>query len=139
AEGFARVRATRQQRLTSEEPLVLRAVIDEAVLRREVGGPGVMREQIARLQEAMSQPNITVQVLPFSARAHPGLTGSFIVLRFIEKALNMVYVELCGSAVYLDAEKDIDLHESTFERLSELALSKEDTTSMLGEIERGYP
>jgi transcriptional regulator with XRE-family HTH domain len=138
AEGFARVRAARQQRLIGEEPLVLQAVIDEAVLRRGVGGPDVMREQIARLLEAMSQPNITLRVLPFSAGAHPALTGSFIVLRFVEKALNMVYVELCGSAVYLDAEKDIDVHESAFTKLSELALSKEDTTSLLSEIERGY-
>lgn len=138
AEGFARVRATRQQRLSGEGPLVLRAVIDEAILRRVVGGAEVMREQITRLLEAMSQPNITVQVLPFSAGAHPGLTGSFIVLRFAEKALNSVYVELRGSAVYLETEKDIDVHESTFERLSELALGKEDTTSLLSEIKRGY-
>lgn len=138
AERFARVRATRQQRLTGEEPLILRVVLDEAVLRREVGGPDVMREQIARLREAMSQPNITVRVLPFSAGAHPGLTGSFIVLRFAEKAMNMVYVELCGSAAYLDGEKDIDVHESAFQKLSDLALTEEDTTSLLSEIERGY-
>ncbi len=138
AEGFARVRATRQQRLIGDEPLILRAVLDEAVLHRPVGGPDVMREQIARLREAMSQPNITVRVLPFSAGAHPGMTGSFIVLRFAEKAMNLVYVELCGSAVYLDGENDIDVQESVFQKISDLALSEEDTTSLLGEIERGY-
>ena len=47
-------------------------------------------------------------------------------------------VELCGSAVYLDAEKDIDVHESAFVKLSKLALGKEDTTSLLSEMERGY-
>ncbi len=138
AEGFARVRATRQQRLIGEEPLILRAVLDEAVLSRTIGGPVVMREQIARLREAMTQPNITVRVLPFSAGAHPGMTGSFIVLRFAEKAMNMVYVELCGSAVYLDDESDIDVHEAVFQKLSDLALSEEATNSLLGEIERGY-
>jgi transcriptional regulator with XRE-family HTH domain len=138
AEGFARVRATRQQRLIGEQPLILQVVLDEAVLRRMVGGPDVMREQIARLREATSQPNITVRVLPFSAGAHPGLTGSFIVLRFAEKAMNMVYVELRGSAVYLDGEKDTSIYESSFQTLSALALNEGDTTSLLSEIERGY-
>jgi transcriptional regulator with XRE-family HTH domain len=138
ADGFASVRATRQQRLIGEEPLTLRAVIDEAVLRRTVGGSDVMREQIARVREAMSQPNISVRVVPFSAGAHPSLTGSFIVLRFAEKAMNMVYVELLGSAVYLDKESDIDVHESAFQKLSDLALNEEDTASFLTEIEKGY-
>ena len=138
AEGSALVRATRQQRLVGAEPLTLSVVLDEAVLHRKVGGPGVMREQIARVREAMSQPNITVRVLPFSAGAHPGLTGSFIVLRYAEKAMNMVYVELCGSAVYLDRAKDIDVHESAFRQLSDFALSEEDTASLLSEMERGY-
>jgi transcriptional regulator with XRE-family HTH domain len=83
AENFARVRATRQQRLTDDKaPMALRAVLSEAVLRRTVGGPDVMREQIARLREATSQPNITVQVLPFSAGAHPGMTGPFTIRGF---------------------------------------------------------
>ena len=74
-EGFARMRATRQQRLTSEDPLILRAVITEAVLRREVGGPDVMRDQARWLVEVATLPNVTVQVLPFSAGAHPGRPG----------------------------------------------------------------
>ncbi len=138
AEGFAQVRAARQQRLTGEAPLVLRAVIDEAVLHRQVGGPDVMREQIVRLREAMSQPNVTVQILPFSAGAHPGMTGPFTMLRFAERSMDIVYVELRGSAVYLDRPKDIDVHESDFEKLSGLALSEEDTTSLLSEMERRY-
>lgn len=138
AERLASVRAARQQRLIGEAPLILRAVIDEAVLHRNVGGPDVMREQIARLREAMAQPNVSVRVLPFSAGAHPGLTGSFIVLRFAEKAMNMVYVELCGGSVCLDDLKDIDVHESAFQKVFDLALSEEDTTSLLSEMERGY-
>lgn len=137
-EGFARVRATRQQRLIGDGSSTLRVVLDEAVLHRKVGGPGVMREQIERVRTAMSQPNITVRVLPFSAGAHPGMTGSFIVLRFAEKAMNMIYVELCGSAIYLDGQNDIDIHESVFQKISDLALSEEDTASLLSEIQRGY-
>jgi transcriptional regulator with XRE-family HTH domain len=139
AEGFARVRATRQQRLTNEKaPMALRAVLSEAALHRKVGGPDVMREQVARLREATSQLNITVQILPFSAGAHPGMTGPFTMLRFPEKSMNMVYVELRGGAVYLERPEDVELHEAIFERLSDLALGEEDTASLLSEMERGY-
>lgn len=139
AEGFARVRATRQQRLTDEkDPMALRAVLSEAVFHRKVGGPDVMREQVARLRQATSQPNITVQILPFSAGAHPGMTGPFTILRFPERSMNIVYVELRGGAVYLERPEDIDLHEAIFERLSNLALNVQDTISLLGEIEKGY-
>jgi Domain of unknown function (DUF5753) len=86
----------------------------------------------------MSQSNITVQVLPFSAGVHPGLTGSFTVLRFPERSMNMVYVEQRGGAFYLDRPRDIDLHEATFEQLSDLALSDDDTASLLTKTERGY-
>lgn len=138
AEGFARVRATRQQRLSGEAPMVLRTVLSEAVLHRTVGGPDVMREQVARLRDAISQPNITVQILPFSAGAHPAMTGPFTMLRFPERSMDMVYVELRGGAVYLERPVDVDTHEAIFERLSDLALSEDDTNSLLSEMERGY-
>lgn len=138
AEGFARVRATRQQRLSGEAPMVLRTVLSEAVLHRTVGGPNVMREQVARLRDAISQPNITVQILPFSAGAHPAMTGPFTMLRFPERSMDMVYVELRGGAVYLERPVDVDTHEVIFERLSDLALSEDDTNSLLSEMERGY-
>lgn len=138
AEGFARVRATRQQRLSGEAPMVLRTVLSEAVLHRTVGGPDVMREQVARLRDAISQPNITVQILPFSAGAHPAMTGPFTMLRFPERSMDMVYVELRGGAVYLERPVDVDTHEVIFERLSDLALSEDDTNSLLSEMERGY-
>lgn len=138
AEGFARVRATRQQRLSGEAPMVLRAVLSEAVLHRTVGGADVMREQVARLRDAMSQPNISVRILPFSAGAHPAMTGPFTMLRFPERSMDMVYVELRGGAVYLERPVDVDTHEAIFERLSDLALSDDDTNSLLGEMERGY-
>ena len=139
ANEFARVRATRQERLSGPQPLRLRAILDEAVLHRKVGGPGVMREQLTRLIDAASQqPTITVQVLPFSAGAHPGMTGPFTILRFAEESMNMVYLEQRGGAVYLERPVDVEVHEATFRRLSDLALSEDDTVSLLNEIERGH-
>lgn len=138
AEEFARVRATRQQRLTDNTPMVLRAVLSETVLHRHVGGPEVMREQLARLRDAITQPNITVQILPFAVGPHPGMAGPFAMLRFAERLMNLVYVELRGGSVYLERPEDLDLHEATFEHLSDLALSGADTALLLTEMERRY-
>jgi transcriptional regulator with XRE-family HTH domain len=138
ANEFARVRATRQERLTGPESLRLWAILDEAVLHRKVGGPGVMREQLARLIDAASQPTIAVQVLPFSAGAHPGMTGPFTTLRFTEESMNIVYLEQRGGAVYLERPVDVEVHEATFRRLSDLALSEDDTVSLLTKIKRGH-
>ncbi len=138
SEELARVRTTRQQRLTGTTPLALRAVLDEAVLHREVGGLEVMREQIKRLLDAASQPNITVQIVPFSVGAHPGMTGPFTILRFPEPSMDVVFVEQRGGAVYLDRPVDVDVHAASFRRLSELALSDDETVSLLNEMERRY-
>jgi hypothetical protein len=113
-------------------------VLSEAVLHRKIGGPDVMREQVARLRDAMSQPKISVQILPFSAAAHPAMTGLFTMLRFPERSMDMVYVELRGGAVYQERPVDVDTHEAIFERLADLALSGDDTNSLLSERERGY-
>ncbi|WP_230860818.1 helix-turn-helix domain-containing protein [Actinoplanes aureus] len=79
-ERLVRVRLQRQQVLTRPAPPRLWAVLDEAVIRREVGGVGVMREQLHRLAEAASAAHVTVQVLPFGAGAHPGMNGSLTVM-----------------------------------------------------------
>lgn len=138
AEGFARVRATRQQRLGGDAPMLLRAVLSEAALYRQVGGPEVMREQVARLRDMASRPNITVQVLPFSVGAHPGMTGPFTMLRFAERSMDMVFLEQRGGGIYLERPVDVDVHEADFERLSDLALSEDDTVSLINDAGRRY-
>lgn len=135
-EGFAAVRAARQRRLTDDVPLGLSAVLNEAVLLREVGGTDVMREQFTWLLKAAEQPNITLQVLPFSVGLHPGMLGPFTMLRFSEEAMNTVYIELRGGAVYLDRPSDVQLHEAAFDQIIDLALSSEDTISLIREMER---
>jgi hypothetical protein len=134
---FGEVRAARQQRLTSDDPLTLRAVINEAALRREVGGPDVMRAQARRLAEAARLPNVTVQILPFSIGAHPAMLGAFTALRFPEEPMNTVYVELDGAALYLEAPPAVRRYADTFERLTHLALDADSTVELLTQIERG--
>jgi hypothetical protein len=130
------LRASRQQRLTDGDPLVLRAVINEAALRREVGGPDVMRAQVRRLAEVAALPNVTVQVLPFSAGAHRGMFGAFTALRFPEEPMNTVYLELDRAALYLEAPSEIARYATIFERLAGLALDADGTAKLLDQIER---
>jgi hypothetical protein len=76
----------RQALLTREDPPRLWAIMDEAAVRRLVGGRQVMRAQLDRLREAASRPNVTIQVIPFDVGSHPGMDGSFIVLEFPDPA-----------------------------------------------------
>lgn len=136
-ERLVAVRSERQKRLAGDAPMILRAVLNEAVVRRQVGGPDVMREQLAYLAEAAARPNITLQVLPFAAGAHPGMLGPFTALRFPQEPLNTIYIELDGGAIYWEKPSSVDRYAATFRRLTELALSEKDTVSLLIEVEKG--
>ena len=139
SEGAAAVRTTRQQRPTSDNPLTVRTILNEAVLWRPIGSAEVLREQLAALRVAAeSNPNVTLRVLPFSAGAHPGMTGPFTILRFPEEAMDVVFIELRGDAVYRDRAGDLQQYTEVFERLSSLALSEFDTISLLADMERRY-
>lgn len=138
SEKLVAVRSTRQKRIANDAPVILKVVLNEAVLRRVVGAPDVMREQLAYLIEAAARPNVTLQVLPFAAGAHPGMLGPFTALRFRQQSLNTIYIELDGGAVYWDKPLAVERYTASFRRLTELALSEKDTISLLKETERGY-
>ena len=139
ADRVVKLRATRQKRLTDENPLTLRAILNEAALCRVVGGPEVMRRQIRHIIDTASLPNITVQVLPFSVGYHPAMTGSFTALRFPETpTMNTVYVQIKGGALYVEKPPDVDRYTATFERLTELALNETKTIPFLEQMERRY-
>jgi DNA-binding XRE family transcriptional regulator len=105
------VRRARQSVLTRRDPPRLWAVVDEAALRRPVGGPETMRAQLERLIEAARLPNVTLQVLRFAAGAHPAMVGAFSILRFADVDLpDIVYLEHLTGAVYLDKRDDVRQH-----------------------------
>jgi transcriptional regulator with XRE-family HTH domain len=113
------LRMERQQLLTRPHPPQLWAVLDEAVLRRPIGGGAVMRGQIAALVEASKLPNVTLQVLPFAAGGHSAAGGAFTLLRFPEEDLpDVVFSEQLTSAIYLDKREDVDAYAAALERLS---------------------
>jgi transcriptional regulator with XRE-family HTH domain len=113
-----RLRMARQLLLTRDQPPRLWAVIDEAALRRPVGGPEVMRGQLERLIEATKLATVTLQVLPFAAGAHPAMAGAFSVLRFGDQELpDVVYLEHLTGASYLDKRDEVERYLDIMELL----------------------
>jgi hypothetical protein len=113
-----RLRMARQTVLTREHPPRLWAVVDEAALRRPVGGREVMRGQLERLIDATKLPNVTLQILPFAGGAHPAMVGSFSILRFTDQELpDVVYLEHLTNAVYLDKRDEVERYLDVMELL----------------------
>ncbi len=118
-ERRVRLRADRQKLLTRPGggPR-LWAVIDEAALRRLIGGPEVMREQLEHLLDALKYPNVILQIMPFTSGGHAAEGGPFTLLRFPEPDLpDVIYVEHLTSALYLDRREDVDKYTEVMERL----------------------
>ena len=113
-----RLRMARQTLLTREHPPRLWAVVDEAALRRPVGGREVMRGQLERLIDATKLPNVTLQILPFGAGAHSAMVGAFSILRFADRQLpDVVYLEHLTSALYLDKRDEVERYLDVMEQL----------------------
>jgi hypothetical protein len=112
------VRMARQQVLSRPDAPRLWAVVDEAALRRPVGGPQVLRAQIEALIEATKLPTVRLQVIPFHSGGHAAAGGSFTILRFPDEDLpDVVYIEQLTSALYLDKRDDVDYYAATMDRL----------------------
>jgi DNA-binding XRE family transcriptional regulator len=113
-----RLRMARQTLLTREHPPRLWAVVDEAALRRPVGGREVMRGQLERLIAATKLPNVTLQILPFARGAHPAMVGAFSILRFADRQLpDVVYLEHLTNALYLDKRDEVERYLDMMELL----------------------
>ncbi|AMW09102.1 transcriptional regulator [Streptomyces qaidamensis] len=126
------VRLARQDVLRADPPLRLSAVLDEAVLRREVGGPGVMARQLERLVEAARLPQVRLQVLPFAAGAHIGVTGPFVILSFSSTSdLDVVVLDHLTSSLYLERKEDLQAYTEAFNALQIHALSPEDSLDFI--------
>jgi hypothetical protein len=112
------LRMARQDVLSKEHPPNVWAVLDEAVLRRSVGGPDIMREQLKHLVNAAKWPHVTIQVIPFQAGGHAAAGGPFSILRFAEPDLpDVVYLEQLTSALYLDKPEAVDSYLAVMERV----------------------
>ena len=131
-------RATRQALLTAGNPLQVWAVLDEAVLRREVGGAATMRTQLNRLREISALPTVTLQVLPFDAGAHASMGTSFELLQFPEPGdTAIVYIEDHTSSQYLEAAADLERYTLIFDHLRASALAPERSAEFINQVASG--
>ncbi|WP_280383931.1 helix-turn-helix domain-containing protein [Nocardia wallacei] len=130
-----RARFERAKVLAKEEPLELWVVLDEAAIRRVVGGREVMRGQLLRLVEESEKRNVILQLLPFDAGAHPAMVGSFVVLDFHDPAdPELVYVEGIAGDDIVEGHNEIRRFGVMFDQLRAMALSPRDSTALIAEV-----
>ncbi|MCR8942494.1 MULTISPECIES: helix-turn-helix transcriptional regulator [unclassified Streptomyces] len=134
-EPFIEARMTRQARLAGENPLELWAVVHEAALRQLVGGREVMREQLGHLVDMARQPNVKLQITPYLAGAHPGLTSAFTIVSFAEPgALEVVRMDTTSTALWLESDTDAERHVQLFDRISRLGLAQRSSVRLIDGI-----
>lgn len=121
-----RGRMARQRLADESNPLRLRAVIEEHVLDRAVGGPGIMRAQLTHLLDLMRRDNVEVHVVPIAVPVHDGLEGDFLLLNF-DEAQSIGYIEYPDGAIYIQDQAQVATYALSMERLCSVALSVPDS------------
>lgn len=134
------VRLRRQERISAaDNPLRLWAVLDEATLRREVGNRQVMIEQLEHLIEMSQLPHVTVQLIPFTMGAHPGVSGQYAILEFPDAAdSSVVYIEGVTSDLYLEKAQDVQKYSVMYEHLRAQALNADQSREFISNIAKDY-
>ena len=136
-ERLVDLRMTRQRRLEDDPPLELWAILDEAVIRRPVGGAECMRHQLEHLVTAVDRQGTTIQVLPFSSGAHAGHGGPFSILEFPERSdAEVAYVESGAGNIYLEKDKEVRPRAEAFDRLRAAALSPAESGELISRAAR---
>jgi transcriptional regulator with XRE-family HTH domain len=127
------LRMTRQQILDRDDPPQLRVILNEAAVRRAVGGTDVMRAQVTALTAERERSNVTVQVLPFTAGEHPAMAcGPFVLLDFAQAAdPGVVNAENLTGSLLLDDPEDFRQYARTFDFLQAAALGPRESRDML--------
>lgn len=133
------VRSGRQSLLTQDEPIDFRVILDEAALRRPVGGDVVMRQQFSHLLSMAARPNVTLQVLPFESGAHPGMDGTFTILLYEESAgQNCVYAANAVGGLLLEKDEELRRYAFIFDLLQSCARTPDESIAMIASLlERG--
>jgi transcriptional regulator with XRE-family HTH domain len=134
-ERRVRVRIERQSLLMQDDPIDLWMVLDEAVVGRPVGGDAVMRAQIQHLVDRAELPNVTLQVLPFSAGAHAGMDGTFTILDFPEPTdTDVVYAENATGGLFLEKADELRKYVFIFDHIRAAALRPEESVALLADL-----
>ncbi len=131
-ERRVQARMQRQDILTGEGPPELWAILDEAAVRRQVGGPEVMRTQLKRLVQASKRPNVTLQIVPFRAGAYLSEESGFILLGFADPAdQDVACVDLLTRSLYMEDRSEVGRYRVAFEHLRAIAASPADSRELI--------
>jgi len=134
-EDRVQARIERQQVLTKDNPLKLWAIVDEAALRRLVGGKEVMGTQLRRLVNAVAEPHITLQIIPFNSGAHAGMQGAFVLMDFSDPMdTDLIHIDSMAGDLFLESDADISRYTSIFDNLRAVAPSPDDSTAIVAEL-----
>ena len=129
------VRLARQERLSNGDPADYWAVLNEAVIRRLVGGGQVMSDQLAHIAAIAELPKVTIQVLPFSAGVHPAMEGAYSILGFPEAHdPDVAYLENQAGSIYVEDAGETERYSQMFNHLIAKALSPEDSVRLIREV-----
>ncbi|MFF4227228.1 helix-turn-helix domain-containing protein [Streptomyces abikoensis] len=130
---MADIRMRRQELLRRPNPPLIHAVIDEAVIRRAVGGKDVMCEQLRHLQACADLPQVTVQILPFASGAHAPAVTSFVILGGSQPTLDVAYLDILGGGLFMEKPQELERYKLAFEYLCAHAM---DADASVAAIER---
>lgn len=133
--ALVELRTQREKLFDGDNPPSFIFVLDEAVIRRPVGGSSVMHRQLRRLLEVAEKPNITVDVVPFSVGLHPGMKGSFKVIEFADpQDRDIVFLEGPRGDIISDEPAETSSYKEIFERLRKVSLGPRDSLTYIAKI-----
>jgi hypothetical protein len=130
------LRLRRQEIMEGEDPPLLFFILDESTVRRQIGGPQVMRNQLRRLIDLANRPHITIEVVPFTVGVNPGLRGSFTILEFPSPEDDDVLHLENPSSIRVTRERPdaVVSYREDFEELRRMSLHPEGTAVLLNHI-----
>jgi transcriptional regulator with XRE-family HTH domain len=133
--ALVELRTRREDLFDAENGPSFHFVLDEAVVHRLVVGPSVMRRQLRRLIEVANRPNITIEIVPFSAGLHPGMKGPFEIIEFADPPVSdIVYLEGPRVDIISDDPEEILKYREAFERLVKASLGPRDSLALIARI-----
>jgi len=130
-------RLERQQILARPKPSMMWVVLDEAVVRRPVGGPQVMYDQLVHLTEVAGRPRVILQIMPFSAGGHSGLMGAFTLLT-LGSGQEVAYTESAGSSQLIERPEDVEPYALAFDALRAQALSPDASIDLIAQVMKDF-
>lgn len=134
-QDLVKLRTRREDLFSAENRPSFQFILDEAAVRRKVGGPSVMRTQLRRLIEVARKPGITIEVIPFSAGLHAGMKGPFEIIKFADPSdLDIVYLETPRGDIFSDVPEETSKYREEFARLGKASLGPRGSLTRIAKL-----